>query len=162
MLTQQISELINKRRSEGQIYGDIMQFRVREILLVTTYYDAYILEQEDRLSEEIFGEYYNLNLTNAPRISNASTGEEALKLLNERRFDLVVLTMRMSDISPFDLSDRIKETDPRIPVILLLHDNNDLVKLGDNRQTRNIDKIFVWNRDSNIFLAMINYIERRK
>ena len=159
MLTAQISELINKRRSEGQIYGDLMQFRVREILLVTTYYDAYILEQEDRLSEEIFGEYYNLNLTNAPRISNASTGEEALKLLNERRFDLVVLTMRMSDISPFDLSDKIKETDPRIPVILLLHDNNDLVRLGDNRQTPNIDKIFVWNRDSNIFLAMINYIE---
>ncbi len=159
MLTEQISELIKKRRSEGQIYGDLMQFRVREILLVTTYYDAYILEQEDRLSEEIFGEYYNLNLTNAPRISNASTGEEALKLLGERRFDLVVLTMRMSDISPFGLSDKVKETDPRIPVILLLHDNNDLVRLGDNRQTPNIDKIFVWNRDSNIFLAMINYIE---
>ncbi len=159
MLSAKISDLIKKSGSQGQIYRDLMQFRVREILLVTTYYDAYILEQEDRLSEQIFGEYHDLNLTNAPRITNASTGEEALKLLNERRFDLVILTMRISDLSPFDLSDKIKQIDPRIPIILLLHDNNDLVRLGDNRSTPNIEKIFVWNRDSNIFLAMINYIE---
>jgi CheY-like chemotaxis protein len=159
MLTTQISDLIAKSGSQGQIYRDLMQFRIREILLVTTYYDAYILEQEDRLSEQIFGEYHDLNLTNAPRITNASTGEETLKLLNERRFDLVILTMRISDFSPFDLSDRIKQIDPRIPIILLLHDNNDLIRLGDNRSTPNIEKIFVWNRDSNIFLAMINYIE---
>ncbi|MFI5265050.1 MAG: PEP/pyruvate-binding domain-containing protein, partial [Candidatus Kapaibacterium sp.] len=91
---------------------------------------------------------------------NASTAEETLELLDSRRFDLVVLTVRISDLSPFELAKKIKEKEPKIPIILLLHDNNDLMRLrSENRTSPHIDKMFVWNRDPNIFLAMTNYIE---
>jgi len=160
MIYSEIPELILKHRTDSHIYHDLMQFRVREILLVTTHYDAYILEQEDRLSEQIFGEYNDLNLTNAPRISNASTVRETLDLINRRHFDLVVLTVRLSDLSPFELAEKIKERVPNIPIILLLHDNNDLMRLRNEKRTSaHIDKMFVWNRDPNIFFALTNYIE---
>jgi CheY-like chemotaxis protein len=160
LLKKELADLFKKYRSDTQIYHDLMQFRVREILLVTTLYDAFILEQEDQLTEAIFGEYHSLDLPNAPRITSASYGEEALELLGNRHFDTVILTMRVSDMTPFELSTKIKAVKPDMPVFLLLHDNNDLVLLGDNRDRMpDIDRIFVWNRDSKIFLAMIKYIE---
>jgi hypothetical protein len=73
---------------------------------------------------------------------------------------MIILTMRIYDMTPFDLSCKIKEINSTLPVFLLLHDNNDLIQLGDDRdRSAGIDKIFVWNRDSKIFLAMIKYLE---
>jgi CheY-like chemotaxis protein len=103
-----LTELFKKYKSDNETFHDLIQFRVREILIVTTIYDAFILEQEDRLTEQIFGEYYSLNLSTAPRVTSASSGEEALELLDERRFDLVILTMRIADMTPFELSGKIR------------------------------------------------------
>jgi CheY-like chemotaxis protein len=158
----EISDFLRKQKSDSEIYHDLMQFRVREILLVTTAYDAFILEQEDQLTEKIFGEYYKLNLLTAPRITSVTTGTEALDSLKARHFDMVILTMRINEMSPFELSEKIKAVVPNIPVFLLLYDNNDInfVRKQGYKLTC-IDKVFVWNRDSKIFLAMIKYIEDR-
>jgi CheY-like chemotaxis protein len=155
-----LTELVKKYKSDNETFHDLIQARVREILIVTTIYDAFILEQEDRLTEQIFGEYYSLNLSTAPRVTSASSGEEALELLDERRFDLVILTIRINDMTPFDLSSRIREKNKSIPVFLLLYDNAHLQLLRERKEhVENIDKVFVWNRDSKIFLAMIKYVE---
>ena len=45
------------------IFHTLMQKRVRSVLLVSTLYDAFIFEQDGRLSEQIFGEYHQLSLT---------------------------------------------------------------------------------------------------
>lgn len=160
MLDTNLTELFRKYKSDSEIYHDLMQFRVREILLVTTVYDAFILEQEDQLTEKIFGEYYNLNLLTAPRITSVSNGEDALNLLRTRHFDMVILTMRINEMSAFELSRKIKSLDGKIPVFLLLYDNNDIILIRNRKdELTGIDKVFVWNRDSKIFLAMIKYIE---
>jgi CheY-like chemotaxis protein len=158
--SRELTELFKKYKSYNETFHDLIQFRVREILIVTTIYDAFILEQEDRLTEQIFGEYYSLNLSTAPRVTSASSGEEALELLDQRRFDLVILTMRINDMTPFELSSKIREKNKSIPVFLLLYDNAHLMLLRERKEhVENIDKIFVWNRDSKIFLAMIKYVE---
>jgi hypothetical protein len=48
---------------------------------VANLYDAYIIEQEGRFFEQVTGEYYQLNLSSAPRITGVSTPEEALEKL---------------------------------------------------------------------------------
>jgi CheY-like chemotaxis protein len=160
MQKKDLAEIIKRYKSDTQIYHDLNNFRVSEILIVTTLYDAFVLEQEENLSEKIFGEYYSLSLTSAPRITSAVSGEEALQLIAQKQFDMIILTMRIYDMTPFDLSCKIKEINSTLPVFLLLHDNNDLIQLGDDRdRSAGIDKIFVWNRDSKIFLAMIKYLE---
>jgi len=110
-----LSELVKRYKTDNDIYHDLMQFRVREILLVATIYDAFILEEEDKLTEKIFGEYHQLNLSTAPRITSVSFGEEAIEILKRRSFDMVILTMRIDEISPFELSRRIREVNPRFP-----------------------------------------------
>lgn len=163
MLKQDLNELFKIYKSDSQIYHDLLNFRVGEILIVTTLYDAYILEQEESLTEQIFGEYYSLSLTSAPRITGATSGHEAMEYIRSRHFDMIILTMRIPDITPVELSEQIKSYDNDLNVFLLLYDNNDLKQLGDKRDhIAGIDKVFVWNRDSKVFLAMIKYLEDRK
>src|ERR1051325_2573252 len=73
---------------------------------------------------------------------------------------MVIITLRISDMTPFVLSEKIKKINNNIPVFLLLYDNSDIYLLGEDRNNLvNIEKVFVWNRDSKIFLTMIKYIE---
>ncbi len=155
-----LSELVKQYKTDNDIYHELMQFRVREILIVATIYDAFILEEEDKLTEKIFGEYHQLNLSTAPRITSVSFGEEAIEILKVRSFDMVILTMRIDEISPFELSRRIRELNPAIPILLLLNDNTEIALLAEKKDRLSyLDKVFVWNGDSKIFLAMIKYIE---
>jgi CheY-like chemotaxis protein len=157
---ERLNELLRQYKTDNDIYHDLMQFRVREILLVATIYDAFILEEEDKLSEKIFGEYYQLNLSSAPRITSVAFGEEALEILRYRLFDMIILTMRIDEISPFELAKKIREANPTIPILLLLNDNADIQLVAERHDhLRYLDKVFVWNGDSKIFLAMIKYIE---
>jgi CheY-like chemotaxis protein len=157
---ERLSELVKQYKTDNDIYHDLMQFRVREILLVATIYDAFILEEEDKLTEKIFGEYHQLNLSTAPRITSVAFGEEAIEILKARSFDMVILTMRIDEISPFELSRRIREANPDIPILLLLNDNTEISLIAEKKERlASLDKVFVWNGDSKIFLAMIKYIE---
>ena len=45
----------NKFKYGEDIFHTLMQKRMKEILLVSTFYDAFIFEQDGRLAEQIFG-----------------------------------------------------------------------------------------------------------
>src|SRR4030095_17262595 len=108
MLKEELKSIFKKHKSDNEIYHELAQFHVREILLVTSLYDAFILEEEEKLNERIFGEYYNLDLTTAPRITNASDETEALSLLTQKYFDYAIITMRTQQMSPFELAQKLK------------------------------------------------------
>lgn len=140
-----------------------MPFRVREILFVSNFYDAFIFEQEGLLSEQIFKEYHMLNLTSFPRITSVPTAEEALVHLEKKKYDLVITMMRTGKLSPFELSEKVKRMHPGIPVLLLLNLRSDVSIVEDSRGAeQHIDEIFLWDGDSRIFLAMIKYAEDLK
>jgi len=144
-------------------FHNLMQYRVKEILLISTFYDAYIFEHDSLLSEQIVGEYHQLNLTTVPRITSVPTGEEALKLLHERRFDLVITTMRTGEDNTFELSRKIKQIRPDISIILMLTVKSDIALVNRNRdRLSSIESVFLWNGDSKLILAMIKYVEDKK
>ena len=150
----------NKFKFGEDNFHNLMKYRIKEILLVSTFYDAFIFEQDGRLSEQIFGEYRQLNLSTAPRVTSVPTGKQALKLLEKRSFDLVITMMRIGEISPFELSKRIKEQDPDMPILLLLNVQSDISIVEKNKdELQYIDKVFLWNGDTKLFLAMIKMIE---
>jgi len=53
------------------------------------------------------------------RVTTASNGGEALALFGERRFDLVVLDVKMPQVGGVEVLRRIKAVDPSVEVILL-------------------------------------------
>ena len=144
-------------------FHNLMQYRVKEILLISTFYDAYIFEHDSLLSEQIVGEYHQLNLTTVPRITTVPTGEEALNILKTKHFDLVITTMRTGEANTFELSRKIKELQKNLPIILMLTVKSDIAIINRNRDRLSaIDNIFLWNGDSKLILAMIKYIEDKK
>jgi len=53
------------------------------------------------------------------RVLPATGGEEGLQLLSENEVDVVILDIRMPNISGVEVLEEIKRTDPLIPVIML-------------------------------------------
>lgn len=159
---QLLQKFLNKSNYDRDMYHDLMPFKVKEILLVATLYDAYSIEKEGRFSEHVLGEYHQLNLTSIPRITGVSNEKEAMEQLRSKHFDLVILMMGADKKSPIGLSCLIKEEFSYIPVFLLLNNNSDIEYVMHRKSTtRHIDKVFVWNGESQVFFAMIKHVEDR-
>ncbi|MBN2365321.1 MAG: response regulator, partial [Calditrichaeota bacterium] len=143
-------------------FHDLMNFRVREILLVSSLYDAFVLEEDGRLAERIFSEYIDLNLHFIPRITKVATAEEAFLALEKRSFDLVITMTRIADMDPIEFGNKIKQRDPDKTVVLLTYDPIDPYMLKRIRQTTSIDKIFYWSGESKLMMSVIKYVEDLK
>lgn len=143
-------------------FHDLMKFRVREILLVSTPYDSFVLEEDGHLSDKIFSEYLDLNLQFVPRIAHAASAEEAFEALKSRTYDLVITMPRISDMSPLEFSRLVKEAYPEKPVVMLTYETLDNETLSKIREAKTIDRVFVWSGNSQILLAIIKYVEDRE
>ena len=69
-------------------FQDLMPHRIHEILLVASVYDAFILEEDGHLTEQILTEYIGMNFNYAPRVTRVSTGREAIEIMIKKKFDL--------------------------------------------------------------------------
>jgi len=155
-----LQSFLNRSNTNRDIYHDLMPFKVREILLVANLYDAYSIEKEGRFSEHVLGQFYQLSLSTMPRITGVSSREEVMEQLHKKHYDLVIIMMGVDKQFPVELSRQIKEEYQYIPVFLLLNSNTDIARFERHPERMTwIDRVFVWNGDTRIFFAMINYLE---
>ncbi len=163
MELKELNYYYNKLKFGEDNFHDLMNFRIKKILLISTFYDAYIFEHDAKLSNQIVGEYHSLNLTTVPRIVSVPAGADALKKLEEESFDLVITTMRIGEYSPFELAGIIHSKHPDLPVLLLLTVKTDITLVSRNQdKLKDIEEIFLWNGNPRLFLAMIKYVEDKR
>ncbi|MEW6506576.1 MAG: PEP/pyruvate-binding domain-containing protein [Bacteroidota bacterium] len=157
-------ELIETSRySKYQDFHNLMQFRVRDILLVSSLYDSYIFEEDNRLYELIRQEYQLLNLSHSPELVQVSSGAEAFRMMDEdRHFDLIITTMHIEDMSVITFAKKMKESGIDIPIVLLGYDNREMIELISTRDISVFDKVFIWQGDYKIILGIIKFIEDKK
>jgi len=62
--------------NRSEIFHELMRRKVREILLVSTPYDAWSMEEDGRLVGELVCEYRGLNLSSPPRLRWAANGDD--------------------------------------------------------------------------------------
>ena len=145
-----------------QGFQNLMRLRIRDILLVSSLYDLYLFEEDGRLYELIRNEYQGLNLSHSPELIRVSSGKEAISLAkNEKRFDMIITTMHVEDMPAVNFARLVKESGLEIPVVLLAHDNKELNNLLLQEDTSVFDKIFIWQGDFRIIIAIIKYLEDR-
>ena len=148
-------------RPKYQTYRYLMQNRINSILLVSSTYDSFIIEEDARLSDQIFEEFHNLNLRTLPHILRATTVPRALEMLEERQFDLVITMRRLGEINPLKFAEQVK-TVQDIPVVLLLNNSSELQYLSSTALANSqIDHTFIWNGNSTVFVAIIKLLEDR-
>ncbi len=138
---------------------ELMKFRVTEILLISTPYDGFVLEEDGQLSEQVYNQFSDLNIPFIPRIERVSSQEEALAALGRREFDLILTMSRVSDLSSFEFEKALKEARPDIPIIMLSYDRLTDEMIAKIRRTKAIDRVFHWSGDSKILLAIFKYVE---
>lgn len=144
-------------------FSNLMLKHIYNVLLICSDYDRFLLEEDGRVEEELYLEYTQLGLNNPPKITHTNAAEEALALLSERSFDLVITMLDLgSDDSVERLATDIKSIDSDMPVIVLSpsssHRRNKLIKDSDCKA---IDYFFYWQGDPTIFLAMVKLVEDR-
>ena len=140
-------------------FQDLMLYRIHEILLVASPYDAFILEEDGRLTQQILYEYLGMNLSYAPRVWHADNASQGLKMLSDRSYDLVIVMMRIADMDPITFGEKVKANFPDKPVILLAFDESEITALPQTRLRQTIDKVFIWSGNANVFPAIIKNIE---
>ncbi|MFL2983024.1 MAG: PEP/pyruvate-binding domain-containing protein [Candidatus Neomarinimicrobiota bacterium] len=143
-------------------FQDLMGHRIHDILLVASPYDAFILEEDGHLTEQILTEYIGMNFNYAPRVTRVRTGQQALAIIKKKKFDLIILMLRIEDQDPISLGKRIKKSYPKKPVILLSFDETELKQLPNDISPKSINRVFIWSGDASVFPAIIKYIEDRK
>ena len=81
-----------------EVFQDLMPFRVQDILLVSSLYDSFTLQEEGRLNELLLGEFLKLSLQQIPGLIHVSSGAAALARAEaERRFNLILTTINLGD-----------------------------------------------------------------
>ncbi len=143
-----------------KIFHELMAKKIREVLLVSTPYEAWIMEEDCRLSERIIHEYRGLNLSNPPRLTWVSSAAEALNALDQKKFDMVITMHQLADMDAYSLGKKIKAKAPKLPVVLLSHKTllaQDRIPGQPNPS--GIDRTFVWSGDTDILLALIKNAE---
>ena len=145
-----------------QGFQNLMRLRIRDVLLVSSLYDLYLFEEDGRLYELIRNEYQGFNLSHSPELTRVSSGKEAIALAKEeRRFDLVITTLHIDDMPATQFARLVRESGLNIPVVLLAHDNRELKYLLVKGETSVFDRVFVWQGDFRIIIAIIKSLEDR-
>jgi hypothetical protein len=135
----------------------LMQKRIYHVLLVCSTYDAFMLEEDGRIDEQIFNEYVALNLRYPPRFIHASSHEEALHILHTENIDLIITMLSIDD--PLGLTRIIKRKYPKKPVVVLFPFSREITEKYDDDQFSIYDYSFCYLGNTDILLAIIKLIE---
>ena len=102
-----------------QTFHNLMPFKVREILLVSSLYDAFIVEEEGLISEMVIWEYRHLLLSSPPRVTHVTSGKEALSKIKSKKYDLVITMSKNIGMDPYKFGNSIKKECPDLKVLIL-------------------------------------------
>jgi CheY-like chemotaxis protein len=127
-----------------KVFHELMSRKVTEILLVSSPYEAFIMEEEGRLAERIIHEYRGLNLSRPPMLTWVSTRQEALEALTKKKFDLVITMPRVDETDAYVLGRQIKSQFAELPVFLLVHNTSKDILSRQYVDVGAIERVNVW------------------
>ncbi len=137
----------------------LMQERIINVLLICSNYDAFMLEEDGRINEKIFLEYTSKNLRYPPQFTQASSSDKAFKLLEKKKFDLVITMLNVGKIDAFEMAKKVKKRYPDIPIVVLTHFSREVSQKLSNEDLSSIDYVFSWLGNTSLLMAIIKLIE---
>lgn len=139
----------------------LMQRRIFNVLLIASPYDAFMMEDDGRVEEQLYFEYVALNLSSPPRVTLVSHINEAQDALSEKHYDLII-AMPGVDISETFIGARvIKENYPDIPFVVLTPFSKEVSRRLAHEDFTGIDYVFSWLGNVELLLAIIKLLEDR-
>lgn len=137
----------------------LMKKRIYQVLLISSTYDAFMLEEDGRIDETIFMEYVSLNLRYAPQFIKVTSEKEAFEVLEDKHIELVISMLSLEKSSTFDLARQIKQKYPKIPIVILTPFSREVNLKLTEKKLAIVDYVFSWLGNADILLAIIKLIE---
>jgi CheY-like chemotaxis protein len=137
----------------------LMQKRIHKVLLICSYYDMFMLEEDGRIDERIFTEYYQLNLNMPPVFILANSAEQAFELMAKGDIDLVITMLSVREMDAFQLAKKIRGTNSEIPIVVLTPFSREVRMKLSNEDLSAIDYVFCWLGNADLLLAIVKLIE---
>jgi CheY-like chemotaxis protein len=142
-------------------FSELMQLRIFNVLLIASPYDAFMMEEDGRVEEQLYFEYVSLNLSSPPRVVRVSGVDEALEALRAKPFNLVI-TMPGPDLTEtFNGTRRIKEEFDGIPIVVLTPFSKEVSRRLAAEDLSSVDYVFSWLGNMDLLLAIIKLLEDR-
>jgi Pyruvate phosphate dikinase, AMP/ATP-binding domain len=142
-------------------FQSLMRHRVDDVLLVASPYDAFILEEDVPLEELFLRESFD----RPPRLTAAASADEALALLADGPFQLVVTSIRVGGTNAVELARRMREAGHAVPVVILAYDGRDLADFEARHEAAiaaSIERTFLWQGDARLLPAIVRLVEDRR
>ncbi len=137
----------------------LMKRRIYQVLLISSTYDAFMLEEDGRIDETIFMEYVSLSLRYPPQFIKVTSEEEAYEVLADKNIELVISMLNIESSDSFQLASRVKARYPKIPFVVLTPFSREVsIRLREHDLSA-IDYVFSWLGNADILLAIIKLIE---
>ncbi len=146
-----------------QGFQDLMPYRVQDILLVSSFYDAFTLQEDGRLNELVMTEFTDLDAHHTPGITHVSSGGEAVALATaQRRFNLIITAINPGDMDATRLARELADAGLDVPVVVLAYDHRELSDFQARADQTLIERCFLWQGNAQILLAIVNYVEDQR
>jgi hypothetical protein len=140
-------------------FSNLMKKRIYHVLLLSSAYDAFILEDDGRIDEQIFNEYVSLNLRYPPQFILVTDEDDAFKAMYEQNIDLVITMLSAEKESTFDFATNFKNEFPDIPIVALTPFSREVSLRFDKEKAQVFDYVFSWLGNADLLLAIIKLIE---
>ncbi|MDE7343176.1 MAG: phosphoenolpyruvate synthase [Muribaculaceae bacterium] len=142
-------------------FQNLMQKRIFNVLLIATPYDAFMMEEDGRVDEQIYFEYVGLNLSSPPRFTKVATYTEARRQLEDNDFDLIIAMPGVDISETFREARQLDALYPDIPFVVLTPFSKEVRRRIANEDLRGVDYVFSWLGNVDLILAIIKLIEDR-
>lgn len=152
-------ESISRLYLKDTAFQNLMQKRIFNVLLVASPYDAFMMEEDGRVEEQLYNEYVALNLSSPPRITRVSHISEALDLLRQKHFDLIIAMPGMDISETFTSAREIKKEFAEIPFVVLTPFSKEVSRRLAAEDFSGIDYVFSWLGNVDLLLAIIKLLE---
>ena len=123
-------------------FQNLMQNRIFNVLLIATPYDAFMMEEDGRVDEQIYFEYVSLNLSSAPRFTKVANYREAYEVLEQKSFDLIIAMPGVDVSETFQQAKEIDRLYPDIPFVVLTPFSKEVRRRIANEDLRGVDYVF--------------------
>lgn len=117
-------------------FQNLMQKRIFNVLLIATPYDAFMLEEDGRVEEQVYNEYVALNLSSAPRFVKVANYAEAYKELASKSYDLIIAMPGVDISETFTEAYKMDKLYPDIPFVVLTPFSNEVRRRIANEDLR--------------------------
>ncbi len=142
-------------------FNKLMQRRIFNVLLFASRYDAFMMEEDGRVDEQLYFEYVSLNLSSPPRVTRVSVLDDALRELRTNHYDLVIAMPGVDISESLQGCKQIKNEFEEIPLVVLTPFSREVSHRLENEDLSKIDYVFSWLGNVDLLLAIIKLLEDR-